>query len=41
MPRLRLLMGYSQALMHLSDDTSDLVMWLSHYIDAHMDHDLV
>jgi len=39
--RLRLLLGYPGALMHLSDETSELVMWLSHYTNAHMDNDLV
>jgi predicted membrane GTPase involved in stress response len=39
--RLRLLLGFPDALMHLSDDTSDLVMWLSHYTDAHGDNDFV
>jgi hypothetical protein len=39
--RLRLLLGYPDALMHLSDQTSELVMWLSHYTTAHMDNDLV
>jgi hypothetical protein len=32
--RLRTLLGYPHALALLSDKSADVVMWLSHYIDA-------
>ena len=39
--RLRLLLGYPDALMHLSDETSELVMRLSHYTNARLGDDFM